>query len=328
MQSKTRDGYFEHVPMSLEATPFPQMQYIRGVELARIFNTLVENISQNPEWLLRVLTPVQTYDSFTASLMDLQREVIDVGEKQKIHLGINRSDYMLHVPSFSSSGVNDSGISMLQVELNTIASSFGSLSALVTGLHKYLLEGRLRPRGVLGTIPTNDSVGGIARAIATAHREYMNVRPATDVTASLVPSKATASSAVMPSPYSWSQSEGVSAAKSATPSSSTGSSNSSSSASTPSSHEHPQETKRKFRRVGEQCPQSDVTDTPVPQDEVSISHDTFSSQQSKKKDSLSPMTSLNCCSFFLYHANDRYAFFSWSSLASVTSWISDSSSTN
>ena len=150
MQSKTRDGYFEHVPMSLEATPFPQMQYIRGVELARIFNTLVENISQNPEWLLRVLTPVQTYDSFTASLMRLQREVIDVGEKQKIHLGINRSDYMLHVPSFGSSGVDGSGISMLQVELNTIASSFGSLSALVTGLHKYLLEGRLRPRGVLG----------------------------------------------------------------------------------------------------------------------------------------------------------------------------------
>ena len=284
MQSKTRDGYFEHVPMSLEATPFPQMQYIRGVELARIFNTLVENISQNPEWLLRVLTPVQTYDSFTASLMRLQREVIDVGEKQKIHLGINRSDYMLHVPSFGSSGVkNGSGISMLQVELNTIASSFGSLSALVTGLHKYLLEGRLRPRGVLGTIPTNDSVGGIARAIATAHREYMNVRPATDVTASLVPSKAAASSAVMPSPYSSSQSEGGSAAKSATtPSSSAGSSNnnSSSSAPTPSHHGHPQET-RKFRRVGDRCTQSDVTDTPVPQDEVSISHDFFSRQQSK-----------------------------------------------
>ena len=76
--------------MSLEATPFPQMQYIRGVELARIFNTLVENISQNPSgcWCP---DPVQTYDSFTASLMHLQREVIDVGEKQKIHLGINRS---------------------------------------------------------------------------------------------------------------------------------------------------------------------------------------------------------------------------------------------
>ena len=43
-----------------------------------------------------------------------------------------RSDYMLHTPTNS----------LLQVELNTIASSFGCLSTLVGRMHRYLL-GRL-----------------------------------------------------------------------------------------------------------------------------------------------------------------------------------------
>ena len=82
MQSKERDGMFEHTPMSLEATPFPQMQYIRGVELARVFNTLVENISQKPQWLLGVLQSVEGHDEFTSRIMQLQREVMELGEKQ------------------------------------------------------------------------------------------------------------------------------------------------------------------------------------------------------------------------------------------------------
>jgi len=64
---------------------------------------------------------------------------------------------------------------LLQVELNTIASSFGSLSERVTGLHRHLLS-RCAP-AVPGTIPTNDSLQGLGRALATAHSEYLKLRP-------------------------------------------------------------------------------------------------------------------------------------------------------
>ena len=47
-----------------------------------------------------------------------------------LHLGLFRSDYMLHQPT------PDESISLKQVELNTIASSFGGLSQRVAGMHR------------------------------------------------------------------------------------------------------------------------------------------------------------------------------------------------
>ena len=82
----------------MEATPFPQGQYIRAVEIAAAFNTLVESVSQQPVWLLDTLKAVEKQDEFTARLTSLLREVLSMGEKQSIHLGLHRSDYMLHLP--------------------------------------------------------------------------------------------------------------------------------------------------------------------------------------------------------------------------------------
>jgi len=107
--------------------------------------------------------------------MALQREVIASGETQKIHLGINRSDYMLHLgndaASLPASAAATQGL--LQVELNTIASSFGCLSTKVTALHKHLLP-RAPPK-FMGTIPDNGAAAGLARGLAFAHREYLKV---------------------------------------------------------------------------------------------------------------------------------------------------------
>jgi len=175
MAHKTADGQFEHAPISLEATPYPQQQYIRAVQLAPVFNTLVENISQQPEWLLETLAPVEGHDKFTSQLLDLMRDVMKSGgEKQHLHLGMHRSDYMLHQPP-TAEGEATPPMGLLQVELNTIASSFGSLSERVTGLHRHLLS-RCAP-AVSGTIPANDSLQGLARALATAHTEYLKLRP-------------------------------------------------------------------------------------------------------------------------------------------------------
>ena len=53
---------------------------------------------------------------------------------QPLHLGIFRSDYLLHSPEGS-----EEAVSLKQVEFNTISSSFGTLSDRVAALHRYVV---------------------------------------------------------------------------------------------------------------------------------------------------------------------------------------------
>lgn len=53
-----------------------------------------------------------------------------------MHLGIFRSDYLLHAPEASNA---DTPLALKQVEFNTISSSFGALSERTSGLHKSVL---------------------------------------------------------------------------------------------------------------------------------------------------------------------------------------------
>lgn len=61
--------------------------------------------------------------------MDILKTVRKEGEKQKITLGIHRSDYMVH-------SVEGKEKTLKQVELNTIAASFSNLSSLVSEMHR------------------------------------------------------------------------------------------------------------------------------------------------------------------------------------------------
>lgn len=79
-----------------------------------------------------------------------------------LSLAINRSDYMLHSPTSS----------LLQVELNTIASSFGCLSSLVSRLHLYLLERSGASPEELAALPVNGAMEGIADALGAAAAEH------------------------------------------------------------------------------------------------------------------------------------------------------------
>ena len=53
--------------------------------------------------------------------------------KSSVHLGLHRSDYMLNVDGNGAQ-------TPLQVEINTIASSFGCLSKKVGDFHRYMLQ--------------------------------------------------------------------------------------------------------------------------------------------------------------------------------------------
>ena len=66
----------------------------------------------------------------------------------------------------------------LQVELNTIASSFGSLSTLVSGLHKHILERAGRPDADLNRLPPNNAAAQLADALGAAAAEFGNTEAA------------------------------------------------------------------------------------------------------------------------------------------------------
>jgi glutathione synthase len=76
-------------------------------------------------------------------------------------LAVNRSDYMLDEPSNT----------LLQVELNTIASSFGPLSAVVSRMHEYTVSRCGRSDMDTAALPQNLATEGIADAIALGARE-------------------------------------------------------------------------------------------------------------------------------------------------------------
>lgn len=72
-------------------------------------------------------------DDFIENLWRVHTSVKKEGYVQSLSLGLFRSDYMLHAPP------NEEVPSLRQVEFNTISSSFGGLSALVTSMHTHLL---------------------------------------------------------------------------------------------------------------------------------------------------------------------------------------------
>jgi len=165
---------YGHAPLSLLPNAFPAQEYVKARRLAPIWNVLVARVAHDRTWLLRTLESVLPHDDFTRRLVEIYQAIDGAGrDVQKVHLGINRSDYMLHSEGTASTS---SSASIKQVEINTIASSFGCLSTEVTRLHRYLAQ------KVLGCthfftpswlLPYNDTMRGLAHGLAMAHHEYM-----------------------------------------------------------------------------------------------------------------------------------------------------------
>ncbi|KAG4913954.1 hypothetical protein JHK84_054405 [Glycine max] len=156
-----------HAPVALFPTPFPENHWREACELAPIFNELVDRVSLDATFLHDSLSRTKKADEFTSRLLDIHSMMIQINKKEEIRLGLHRSDYML----------DEKTKSLLQVELNTIASSFASLSNLVTELHRYILSchGKLLELDSK-RIPANDAVNQYADALAKAWSEYNNPR--------------------------------------------------------------------------------------------------------------------------------------------------------
>ncbi|CAL5330299.1 unnamed protein product [Camellia sinensis] len=190
-----------HAPFALLPMSFPERQWRQACELAPIFNELVDRVSLDANFLQESLSRTKKADTFTSRLLDIHSKMLESGKKEEIRLGLHRSDYML----------DEQTKLLLQIELNTISSSFPGLSCLVSELHRRMrypapsrpsnpLKSRRRhdfelcpensfmdARSILNQykehlgldsrrIPGNTAVSQFAEALTKAWKEYNNPR--------------------------------------------------------------------------------------------------------------------------------------------------------
>jgi glutathione synthase len=157
--------------------------YAKNVQL--IINELIDNISRNRRFITDQLDSVSKSDDFVKRLLEIYNEIPDSKLREGIQFGILRSDYMVN---------NDNN--PLQVEINTIASSFGSLSHKVSRFHKFILNRNVDDNlikhylnesmtsesfknnalNVSNSIVENPSLKSIADGLAVAHKYFDDVK--------------------------------------------------------------------------------------------------------------------------------------------------------
>ncbi|KAF5360497.1 hypothetical protein D9756_004925 [Leucocoprinus leucothites] len=161
-----------HAPLALFPSPVPRRLFEKAKKLQRIYNVLYSRVALDEAFLDKVMGAehgVGKVDDFTGQLWRGWKVLRDEGINQALHLGIFRSDYLLH--SFENQEP-----SLKQVEFNTISASFGTLSQRVSELHRYLhkatayysVSPHLRPEN----FPVNETIAGIASGLAAAHAAY------------------------------------------------------------------------------------------------------------------------------------------------------------
>ncbi|XAR52557.1 Glutathione synthase [Bertholletia excelsa] len=156
-----------HAPFALLPTSFPETHWKQACEVAPIFNELVDRVSLDGKFLQDSLSRTKKVDAFTCRLLDIHSKMQETGKKEEIRLGLHRSDYMLDAQTKL----------LLQIELNTISSSFPGLSCRVSELHRNLLNQYKEHLGLDSSrIPENTAVFQFAEALAKAWKEYNNPR--------------------------------------------------------------------------------------------------------------------------------------------------------
>ncbi|KZT43371.1 glutathione synthase [Sistotremastrum suecicum HHB10207 ss-3] len=160
-----------HAPFSLLPTPFPRFLFERAKRLQNLYNVLYARVALDVEFLDRVMGAeigVGKVDSFTRDIWTGWKQAREEGFTQPLHLGIFRSDYLLHLPP----GASTPGLK--QVEFNTISSSFGALSEQVAKLHRHLVQATdyygVSPILKAANVPPNSALSGIVEGLFEAYK--------------------------------------------------------------------------------------------------------------------------------------------------------------
>ncbi len=183
---------WSHAPVTLFANNFPRESMNYSQRVQPLINQLVDKIARDRDFLLKQLTPVAEADPFTGRLLSIFKALPEDHYRRKVLFGIHRSDYMLD--NSNSADNHSDAAKPLQIEINTIAASFGCLSQKTAQLHKYLcsrfgdssemkavfdatgtpsilpIPTKASSKSLLDEMPINDCADKIAESIAYAHK--------------------------------------------------------------------------------------------------------------------------------------------------------------
>ncbi|KAJ2108483.1 Glutathione synthetase, partial [Coemansia sp. RSA 922] len=163
-------------PVALAPSPIPRSEFDKVVALQPVFNQLFDRVARDHDFLTSTLESLGSADEFTLRIlaMYIQQRVLGVWKPGVV--GIHRSDYLIHAPE------NEPDASPLakQVEFNTIASSFASLSSIVGDFHRHMLA-KTEYKDMLQAgnmtkdqLPANESLTSIADGLAAGFKLYGN----------------------------------------------------------------------------------------------------------------------------------------------------------
>lgn len=192
--------HLQPVSASVFPTLFPRRLFKEAVdELQFIYNELYCKLAEDVEWLYAVTGPLRRTEPLVDALWsvyeDVQRRRQKEGSRyieQKIHTGVFRSDYMLHVQSDSAADSDDDedenwtqDLCLKQVEFNSYSCAGGCHADKVVNMHRFLArrgvydisssssEGQKENTKILpSSLPKNNTINGIASLLASAHKTY------------------------------------------------------------------------------------------------------------------------------------------------------------
>ncbi|NXR83377.1 GSHB synthetase, partial [Pycnonotus jocosus] len=157
-----------YAPFTLLPSAVPRALFEQAYAVQQDFNLLVDAISQNKEFLEQTLASTIKVDDFTARLFRIYLQVLEEGLAQTVFLGINRSDYMFDC------GL-DGTAALRQIEINTIAASFGGLTSRTADVHRLVLKVLGKTEEASHLLPNNPAKG-LALGIAKAWELYGSPR--------------------------------------------------------------------------------------------------------------------------------------------------------
>ncbi|NXE69836.1 GSHB synthetase, partial [Calcarius ornatus] len=142
-------------PFTLLPSAVPRALFEQAYAVQQDFNLLVDAVSQNREFLEQTLA---RQEETPAALPVLQT----------VFLGINRSDYMFDC------GL-EGAAALRQIEINTIAASFGGLTSRTADVHRLVLKVLGKSEEASQLLP-NSPAKGLALGIAKAWELYGSQR--------------------------------------------------------------------------------------------------------------------------------------------------------
>ncbi|XP_046410462.1 glutathione synthetase-like isoform X1 [Neodiprion fabricii] len=153
-------------PFVLLPSAFPRKEFEKARKVQTILNELTHQVAHDHNFITETLKSTVEVDDFTARLFGIYETVHAEGFKQSISLGLLRSDYLLH---------NLHETNIMQVEMNTIASSFAGIATTITHYHRYILK-ELECEDKLKNIPENHALSGLCEGLIEAWKLYNNKR--------------------------------------------------------------------------------------------------------------------------------------------------------